>query len=52
MAVRFAPDALDLITRTMLGEANQSPEGWQAVANVIKNRVNSRAWGPTPSSVR
>ena len=45
MAVRFAPDALDLITRTMLGEADQSPEGYQAVANVIKNRVNSRAWG-------
>ena len=45
MAVRFAPDALDLITRTMLGEADQTPEGWQALANVIKNRVNSRAWG-------
>jgi hypothetical protein len=42
----IAPDALDLMTRTLLGEADQTPEGWQAVANVIKNRVNSRYWGP------
>ena len=41
----IAPDALDLMTRTLLGEADQTPEGWQALANVIKNRVNSRAWG-------
>ena len=41
----IAPDALDLMTRTLLGEADQTPEGWQAVANIIKNRVNSRAWG-------
>ena len=43
---RLTPDALDLITRTLLGEADDSPEGYQAVANVIKNRLNSRAWGP------
>jgi hypothetical protein len=42
----IAPDALDLMTRTLLGEADQTPEGWQALANIIKNRVNSRAWGP------
>src|SRR4029077_15253608 len=41
----IAPDALDLMTRTLLGEADQTPEGWQALANIIKNRVNSRAWG-------
>ena len=41
----FAPDALDLIVRTMLGEADQTPEGWQALANVVKNRLNSRYWG-------
>ena len=33
----IAPDALDLMTRTLLGEADQTPEGWQALANVIKN---------------
>ena len=50
----FAPDALDLITRTMLGEADQTPEGWQALAStVIKNRLNSRAWGARhPSLIR
>jgi hypothetical protein len=42
----LTPEALDLLTRTVLGEADQSPEGYQAVANVIKNRLNSRAWGP------
>jgi hypothetical protein len=42
----IAPDALDLMTRTVLGEADDSPEGYQAVANIIKNRMNSRAWGP------
>jgi Cell Wall Hydrolase/D-alanyl-D-alanine carboxypeptidase len=44
--MEIASDALDLMTRTLLGEADQTPEGWQALANVIKNRVNSRAWGP------
>ena len=44
--MEIAPDALDLMTRTLLGEADQTPEGWQALANVIKNRVNSQAWGP------
>ena len=43
---RLTPEALDLVVRTLLGEADQSPEGYQAVANVIKNRLNSRAWGP------
>jgi hypothetical protein len=38
-------DALDMVVRTLLGEADQSPEGYQAVANVIKNRVDSGAWG-------
>jgi hypothetical protein len=42
----LTPEALDLMTRTLLGEADQTREGWQAVANVIKNRLNSRAWGP------
>ena len=41
----LTPEALDLVVRTLLGEADQSPEGYQAVANVIKNRLLSGAWG-------
>jgi cell wall hydrolase len=41
----LTPDALDLVVRTLLAEADQTPEGYQAVAHVIKNRVDSGAWG-------
>ena len=42
---RLTPEALDMAVRTLLGEADQTPEGYQAVANVIKNRFYSGAWG-------
>jgi N-acetylmuramoyl-L-alanine amidase len=38
--------ALDAVTRTIIAEAeNEGPAGWQAVANVLKNRADSGAWG-------
>jgi hypothetical protein len=38
--------ARDQVIRTILGEAaDQGPQGWAAVANVIKNRTDSGAWG-------
>jgi hypothetical protein len=44
----LTPEARDLVIRTLLGEAGNEPqEGQFAVANVIKNRLNSGAWGPT-----
>ena len=39
---------MDLMTRTRSSaKPTTSPEGYQAVANITKNRVNSRAWGPS-----
>jgi hypothetical protein len=39
--------ARDALIRTIWGEAgNQGPQGWLAVAHVIKNRIDSGAWGP------
>jgi N-acetylmuramoyl-L-alanine amidase len=35
----------DLVTRTLLGESDGSPQGMISVANVIKNRGLSGAWG-------
>jgi hypothetical protein len=42
----ISPQARDLAIRVVLGEAgNQGPEGMLAVANVLKNRAVSGAWG-------
>ena len=38
----------DMVIRTILGEAgSEGPEGWRAVAHVIKNRIDSGVWGDT-----
>lgn len=48
----ITPQARDQVVRTVLGEAgNQGIDGWRAVAHVIKNRVDSGAWGPTQGAI-
>lgn len=43
---------LDLITRTVIGEAgNQPADGQAGVAHVILNRLKSGKWGDSPSGV-
>jgi hypothetical protein len=38
--------ARDQVIRALLGEsASEAPQSWLAVANVIKNRTDSGAWG-------
>ncbi|HEY1431864.1 MAG TPA: cell wall hydrolase [Stellaceae bacterium] len=42
----LSPQFRDLLIRTIIGEsAGEGPQGWNAVANVIKNRIYSNAWG-------
>lgn len=51
---RFAnnPDVRDAIIRTVMGEARgEDPEGWQAVAEVIRNRSLSDQWPDNPIDV-
>ncbi len=40
----------DAVVRTVLAEAG-SPDGWGAVANVIKNRLAAGTFGDTPSAI-
>lgn len=48
----MAFDERDTVIRTVLGEAaDQGPEGWAAVAHVIKNRTADPRWGGTPAEV-
>jgi len=48
----ISPSDLDMIARTVIGEAgNQPPIGQAAVAHVILNRMNSGKWGNDAASV-
>lgn len=52
MADDLSPQDLDMIARTVVGEAgNQSALGQAAVAHVVMNRLKSGQWGDTPSDV-
>ena len=45
-------DQRDILIRTIIGEAaNEGPEGWAAVANVIRNRANDPRWPDQPGAV-
>jgi hypothetical protein len=46
------PDERDTVIRTIYGEAaNEGEAGWQAVAEVIRNRVLTGKWGKTAEDV-
>lgn len=48
----LSPNDLDMVTRTIIGEAgNQSPVGQAAVAHVVLNRLNAGKYGDTASQV-
>jgi hypothetical protein len=48
----LTPREREILVRTIMGEAaGEGPQGWAAVAHVIRNRTNDPRWPGDPSSV-